>query len=360
MSYRAFAWAMVMVFVAGCAIQEAPPGGPEDKTPPKIVATFPAPDSAGVAPDSEIRFAFSEKMTRTRLERSVTFSPPVKIRSARWQGNTIHLLPEEPLHGDTTYIVQLKGGYSDFHRVRNDADYEFAFATSAHIDSGTIGGRVLFRRKPSEKAVVRLFALPRDSAFSPSAARPDRETMTGGDGTYELRYLPSAGESFAVWAFQDVNGNGSFDRDNDVGQDLSDTLLLDAERYAIASHDLFIVDPKEPAEISGVVKNETGIDTAFVSVAAHAVGDSIPPTAYTICAQDGSFRMPLLKGTYVLYAFHDVQLDSLCGTYPCGEDSLETCVEPCVVLPESLIVAPGAKIQLPEIVLGAVQSTEDP
>ena len=167
---RVFAIVLTL-FLAACAIPERPPGGPEDKKPPKVVATYPEAGSAGVSEDSEVRITFDESMTRARLERTVVFHPEVAVRKATWKKKTVTLIPERPLHPDTTYVIELKAGFADAHGVRNTDGFRFAFATSASIDSGMISGRVLFRRNPTANGVVRLFALPRDTSFVAGAAR---------------------------------------------------------------------------------------------------------------------------------------------------------------------------------------------
>ncbi len=187
---------------ASCAIPEPPPGGPEDKTAPEALATLPADGAAGVSTGAEIEIEFSEKLSGARFDRFVEFSPEVKIAKTRWRGKRLFVEPAEALRSDTTYVVRIRPGFTDAHNVRSERGYEFGFATSASVDTGTISGRVYFRRKPAERGVVRLFVLPRDSSFAPEAARPDREGVTAADGTYKLRYLPQRSVPFLLWAFQ--------------------------------------------------------------------------------------------------------------------------------------------------------------
>ena len=165
---------LLCAFVA-CAITEPPTGGPEDRTPPRVEGTSPSNGTVGVAPDAVVELTFNESMTRANIERHITFHPDVFIKKTRWSNNTVSLELEEPLHPDTTYLVELGAGYADTHGVRSDKVFRFAFATSSFIDSGEVSGRVYFRREPSDKAVVKLFVLPRDSGFAPQAGRPDRE-----------------------------------------------------------------------------------------------------------------------------------------------------------------------------------------
>jgi hypothetical protein len=350
---RLFLWTILFLAMAtACAVQAPPSGGPEDKTPPKVVATVPASDSAGVSPESEISITFDEDMTRRRVERLLQLFPPIEIGSVSWKGRTIRIRPASPLHPDTTYYVILAGGYRDNHRVANKDEYRFAFATSAAIDSGTISGRVYFKREPTSKAVVRCFVLPVDSGFQPAAARPDRETTVDKEGEYELGYLPTVGDAFIVWAFEDANQNGMYAPGSEAAQQLPDTVRLMPNRPHARERNIFIIDPNEPAQVAGVVVNRSGLDTLAVSVGLYADSAISAPSYLTSCDTTGVFEFGSVKaGAYALFAFVDVVRDSVCGSYPCPEDSSRTCAEPCTQYPDSLFLEPGGRTRLDTLYL---------
>jgi hypothetical protein len=347
-------WLVAGLLLVSCAIPEAPPGGPEDKTPPEVTATRPLAGASGVPTDTKIEIEFSEKMRTVRFERSVELFPAAKVSKARWKKNLVSIEFEEPLHPDTTYIVSVKAGFADAHNVRSDRPFDFAFATSAQIDTGSIAGTVYFRRKPSNKAVVKLFVLPKDSSFTPASTRPDREVLAKEDGTYEFGYLPAREVPFVLFAFHDANGNTVFDRDNEVGETLPDTLVLAGARPRLVLQDIYIVDPKEPASITGFVVNATKYDSVPVTITLHEAADTVPPTYITRADDKGDYTFrSVLKGVYALYAFLDLKRDSVCGSYPCPEDSTTECREFCVSYPESVRVSPGDEIRLMNLRLEA-------
>jgi len=350
---------VVLCGLAACAIQEAPSGGPADTRPPQITGTFPEADSSGVSTETEIRLEFDESMKKTRFERFVTTHPRIAIGKTGWSKTAFVLLPEEPLHPDTTYIVELQGGYSDSHGVPNPTTFEFAFATSAAIDSGVVSGHVFFRRQPSQTAVVRLFVLPKDSAFAPEETLADRQATVSPDGSFELGYLPTDDRDFVIWAFEDTDDNGSYTPEQDVGAERPDTVSLAAGTPLVDDMRILIVDPKEPAKIVGKIINSTGIDTMPVTLAIHAVTDTAPPTYTTRSTPDGDYSfVQVLKGQYTLFAFVDFQSDSLCGNYACGPDSTSVCIEPCVQYPDTLIIEPGQQITLEELILESAGGSE--
>jgi hypothetical protein len=291
-------------------------------------------------------------MTSARLERQVTFHPNVIIKKVKWDDKTIILEPEQSLHPDTTYIVKLKSGFQDHHRVANAKGHQFAFATSARIDSGQISGTVYFRRKPTDKGYVHLFVLPKDLSFTPDVTRADREAASDENGRFTFKFLPTGNVDFILWGYQDQSGNSRFDRPKEVGEVHPDTLRLTANMPIIAGKDIVIVDPNEPGEVSGIVKNMTELDTVAVSIALYAENDTTPPAYYTRCTLEGQYGFANIRaGVYALRAFLDMAADSLCGDYPCPQDTTQNCTEPCVQYPDSVRVEPGMKLKLDDLIL---------
>ncbi len=336
--------AVACAALAACAVPQPPSGGPPDRTPPRVVASVPAPDSTGVAPTSALAVTFSEPMTRTGLERRIRLWPPIEIGRVRWRGRTIEITPYRPLHPDTTYVVEIEAGVRDEHGVASKDPVRFAFATSAHLDTARIEGHVRFRREPSA-AVVRAFRLPRDSTFVPRAARADREAVAGDDGAYVLRWLPSDGGRWLVWAFVDRNHDGR-PGEREYGATAGDTVVLDAAHPVARGVDIDIVDPTEPGVVRGHVDNRTGIDTIAVTVTMTRAGHD-RPDAIRRATPAGDFAFArVAPGTYALAAFLDLAPDSVCGRWPCADDTLHGCAEPCVAPADSVRVAPGDTVRV--------------
>lgn len=343
-----------MLWLGACAIQDPPPGGPEDRTAPQVSISVPEAGAVDVPSGSSIRLQFSEKMQRTRLERQLTFNPPIVIHRSRWDGDALVIFPET-LHPETTYVVELAAGFGDAHGVKSVDPFRFAFATAAAVDSGLVEGRVFFRRKPTEKGIVRLFVLPKDSAFAPEAGRPDRQVHVWPDGTYRFEWLPTNNSRILLWAFHDTNGNGAFDAATEFGERLGDTLRLNPETPVARGARIGIVDPTEPAELKGRIVNATVNDSFPITVSLSELSDTTPLTYLARCGTDGEYLLRPLSGRYVLRAFMDFEADSVCGRYPCpgeGADSNSTCLEPCSLYPDTIPVDPGGSITLDDLILG--------
>jgi hypothetical protein len=356
-SRRVAAFVVAMgVGALACAVSVPPSGGPEDTNPPRVAETVPTRDSTGVAVTSPIAITFSDDMTRARVERSVQVQPPVTFDRVRWDGRTL-IIQTGGMQRDTTYVVHVKPGYRDNHGVPAKASFEFAFATGAALDTARVEGVVYFKREPSARAVVRCFRVPRADDFDPLASRPDRETTTGKDGTYQLRYLPANDARFVLMAFIDVNGNGALDSPGEPALEYPDTVFLTAALPVVKGVDFKVIDPKEPAVVSGKVSNETEIDSVKASVLLVAVSDSTRAAMYTLCKETGDFEFPrVVAGSYVIRAFLDMRPDSVCGTWDCPDTTLAPCLEPCMEAPDTLRVEPGATVKVPPLVLRRKES----
>jgi uncharacterized protein (DUF2141 family) len=343
---------LLAALAAACAVSVPPSGGPEDRTAPKVTHTVPRADSAGVDPASPIRIGFSEPMTRTRLERQVVTSPPIRIARVGWEDGALVIYPEGGLARDTTYVVRLKPGFRDQHGVVSESAHEFAFATGAALDSARIEGTVWLRREPAKKAVVRCFRLPGADTLDLEVARADRETAAGPDGRFALRYLPSAGGRFRVMAFADQNGNGVFDRATEAVAVLPDTFVLAAAVQVVADVKIKLVDPNEPGVVRGRVFNETGIDTARVLAALYAPVDSTRAAYTSPCDSSGAYEFRQVKaGEYVLRAFVDLKADSVAGRWPCPGGPPEGCEEPVARLARPVVVKPAGELEAPGLVI---------
>jgi hypothetical protein len=343
---------VVLVATLACAVSEPPSGGPEDRAPPAVASTQPAPDSTGVDPSSAIAITFTEDMARARVERLVTVQPSITIDRVEWQDRTLIIRPSGGLARDTTYVVRVKPGYRDRHGVTATGTREFAFATGASLDTASIAGTVRFRREPVPKGVVRCFRVPGPEALDPTASRPDREAHTRPDGGYRLRYLPGNDARFVVMAFVDANGNGSFERASESFLVRADTVVLTPAVPVATNVNMDIVDPKEPGVVRGNVVNETGIENVPVSVALFEGADTTRARHFGVCDDVGSFELGnVLRGSYLLRAFLDLRADSVCGDYPCPDATQALCLEPCVALADTVRVEPGQTVQVGTLVL---------
>jgi hypothetical protein len=335
--------------VLSCAVVQPPPGGPEDRQPPHVLSVIPAPDSAGVGRDTEISIAFSEKVDGDTFKERLRLYPPVGFEEIKVKGNMLQVRFAESLP-ETTLTLLLSGGYADLHGVQNKVSFIYHFATTAVIQSGTITGKVLFKNSIDPKGVVKLFTVIADSTLSYKTARESRITFAGDDGGFTFSALPTDSTRFILWAFSDENGDGLFAEQKEFHLLYPDTLQLTPSRHTATEIFINIIDPNEPGVVIGSIIDETGMGRVLtVRFEPLMPGE----TALIVRADStGSFvagKIP--PGRYLIQAFVDIAPDSLCGTYAAPDDSTLMLTEPCITLPDTLVVEPGGERTLDPVTL---------
>lgn len=347
----------LLVFALACAVSVPPDGGPEDKAPPRIVESIPHSDSTGVDPNSAIRLRFSEPMHEERVERNVTVNPPIEIRRVHWEGTTLVIEPAQPLVRDTTYVVRVKPDYQDRHNVPGAQTHEFAFATgTAPLDTARIVGKVSLKHGPAVKAIVRGFRVSARDTLRVERDKADREAITGPDGKFTLRHLPSNGARFVLLAFMDQNNNSFYDLDNDPGIIYADTVTILPGHPVVEDIELALLDPREPGGVKGIVSNQSGADSARVMVAIYEKSDTTRASYRAVCDSTGAYEVKSVKpGEYTLRAFVDIKADSLPGTYPCATNP-KGCAEPFARRPGWLKVQAATTVTEPVLVIRKKES----
>ncbi len=224
------------LFLASCAGQIEPSGGPPDTTPPSIVHT--EPDSAAThvtAPRVEIEF--SEYVDRLSVQQSIFVSPYVGELSFDWSGKSVSITFSDSLRKNTTYVVNVGTDVKDVNAGNRMAHgFSLAISTGDSIDVGSIAGRVY----DAHPEGIMLFAYKLEGlnpdTLDPTHTKPDYIQQTGGDGTFELSHL-SLGP-YRVFAIRDEYRNLLYDRQvDDFGVWRSDITLV-AGRPAVRDIDM--------------------------------------------------------------------------------------------------------------------------
>lgn len=207
---------------SGCAMRQPPGGGPQDKTPPSVIRTFPLPDSLNIAPDLDhIEIVFSERMNQESLTNNLFISPPLEYESNWEDWDDVVLLFDDSLQADRTYVISVASGMEDLHKNKMAESFQFAFSTGSQMDRNKIQGRI-FTDETSRTFNLFAYELSDSLGFNPFNRKPDYISMTGNDGTFELNFMKNG--QFRILAVDDMNGN----------------LRLDAatEAFGIASRDV--------------------------------------------------------------------------------------------------------------------------
>lgn len=211
--------------LSDCAYKVAPSGGPEDKTPPEIVSTFPTPDSTNIKSLPYLEFRFSESVDKASFQNETWLLPELPGGyELKWKGSkTLRIIFKDTLEKDQTYIFTIGTGARDLHRNSLRSPLVLPFSTGNEIDRGEISGRV-FEKNPRG---IFIYAYVLSDTFAASTIfkrKPRYYTQIGNNGDYQLGYLKK--DSYRVYALEDNNGDKKY--------------TLQTDRIGIPSKDITI------------------------------------------------------------------------------------------------------------------------
>jgi len=216
-----------------CAGELPPSGGPVDTVPPKIVATYPEPNTVNFS-DNKIILEFDKYVEESSVEGSIFISPAIELLEFDWSGKKVEVQFAQKLRPRTTYVVNVGTDVVDIrNRNRTDKAFTLAFSTGGSIDSGFISGRV-YDEKPEG---VMIFAYRHDSletsTVDPSVEKPDYLTQTGKDGSFSLTHLGLG--LYRLFAVRDEYKNLLYDVGNDQIGMYNRDVVLDTTRSSVVN-----------------------------------------------------------------------------------------------------------------------------
>lgn len=205
-----------------CAKQAPPPGGPEDKTPPRILSVSPAGNAERVALDAEIEIRFSERIEPRSIRSSLFITPYLGELEYKWSGSRLRIRRSQPLRENTTYVVTVGSEVRDLRNNPMEQSFTWAFATGDSLNKGRIKGRV-FEEGRVQGILVWAYLLG-DRAPNPAKDPADYVTQTDSKGGYELTYL--APTRYRLFAVRDQNNSRLYEPGVDA--------------LGVATHDVFL------------------------------------------------------------------------------------------------------------------------
>lgn len=169
-----------------CASQGFPPGGPEDRTPPFIVSTFPPSDTTNVSRTVDVTIEFSEPVSPASAEASIFITPfPGETVRYNWKRDRrLTISFGDSLLESRTYIITVGAGTKDRRNNMMEESFTLAFSTGDVLDQGRIRGQVYGDNK--EGTQVWLYDLAETPDPNPEDQFPLYITQAGVDGSYRL------------------------------------------------------------------------------------------------------------------------------------------------------------------------------
>ena len=192
----------------------APPGGPPDSLPPRILVVHP--ESGAVVRDlsgaAVIQFdevidemaggAAAGAGTVGGIGRQVILSPVAGDVDVSWHRKSIHVKPSEGWKPGRVYHLEVLPGIVDLSRNATKQGALVVFSTGPALPHAAISGTALqwVEQRALGRAVVRAARLPDTVAYV---------TLADSAGGFALRDVPSG--RYRVLAIQDQNGNRQLD-----------------------------------------------------------------------------------------------------------------------------------------------------
>lgn len=191
---KIFTSLLIIGLLSGCAKRGAPPGGPADITPPRVISTIPADGDTLVPNDSKIIINFDEPVKSN--QNTILIYPPIDDMSIRFSSKSVKIIHREPLKDSTTYSLILTPEFSDRHGNPIGKSFEAAFSTGRTLDTLILDGCVFDGELFSGVANATI-AVYSDSIMSQP---PMRITFSADNGTFNIKHLPYR----KLWLFAGV------------------------------------------------------------------------------------------------------------------------------------------------------------
>ncbi|MDE3059027.1 MAG: Ig-like domain-containing protein [Bacteroidota bacterium] len=281
--FSSFPTFFVFLFLAGCAGQRPPEGGPVDLSPPEISSVYPEPNTVRFS-GNHFSLEFNKYVDHRSVEESIFISPYAGDLEFDWSGREVEATFPSSLKKSTTYVITVGTDVVDLNNHNRMASaYTLAFSTGGAIDSGKIEGRV-FDEKPEGVMIFayRLNDLNPDT-LNPMALKPDYITQTGKEGTYSLSHLAMG--NYRLVAVRDEYRNLLYDPETDAAGLLPADVTLTAKDTLRAgmNFQLEIEDTTAPRLLSAqssnvhhvVLKFSESLDTSSVLPRDFSIADTL-------------------------------------------------------------------------------------
>ncbi len=158
----------VMLLVYACANKaQGPTGGPKDKTPPRVLRSFPA-NGALDYNKKQVEIDFDEMVSIEKASENVIISPPqVKEPDVKSLGKKVTVNFGDKLLDNTTYSINFGNAIVDLNEKNPLKNYLFSFSTGNQIDTLKISGTVINSEdlNPMSGVIVGIYLETSDSVF---------------------------------------------------------------------------------------------------------------------------------------------------------------------------------------------------
>jgi hypothetical protein len=197
--------ALSIVLLFQCANPVTPTGGAKDVLPPIIKVTTPTDRSSNIKPNI-IVFRFNEFIQASNIKEQIVISPKTNGKPSINVGkdNVTIKFEGDVFNDNTTYSIHLNEAIKDLNEGNQGIYKPLLFSTGNTLDTQYLFGNCTFIEEPKSKK-VRIQSLN----------KPNYKSIANKDLRFSLYGLPS--DSITIIAYNDLNGNDSFESNEDVG-----------------------------------------------------------------------------------------------------------------------------------------------
>ncbi|HEX8692740.1 MAG TPA: Ig-like domain-containing protein, partial [Longimicrobium sp.] len=229
--------------LVSCAHIEAPPGGAEDKEPPRLVATRPDTLARTRGFQGDVLFVFDEGLSEQGIDTLVSVSPRTSSPDVDKSGDELSVGLRGGWQPNRVYQVTIAPGLQDRFGNRTTEPIRLVFSTGPEIPATLAVGEVVDRTttRPAAGARVEAVLLPDSLVYA---------TRTDSAGRYAFEQVPEG--DYRLRAYNDQNRSRTPDP-----FEASDTATLRvAARDTVQARRLSIVRPDTTPPAAGSARGE--------------------------------------------------------------------------------------------------------
>ncbi len=273
------------VILTGCANQQMPSGGDDDKVPPRIKYLYPKPNTTNFSGD-EITIQFDEYVDRRSFIDAFFITPKPKGGiSYDWSGKEVTVKFDKGLEKNKTYLFVIGKIFKD---IRNNSiadPVQFAVSTGPNIDKGKLSGKVYGNNFDRYFIFAYKYNPGESSIIDPSKVNPDYIMPVSADGNYRFENLSYG--NYRLFSVFDNDLNGLYD--------------VELEQISISDRDVEVSDTTSHTGVNFINKDLLVQDNFYSGkdFYKNLVSDSIGAVFTNL--QDGDKTVGMLSRYYLYF-----------------------------------------------------------
>ncbi|HEU0077247.1 MAG TPA: Ig-like domain-containing protein, partial [Longimicrobiaceae bacterium] len=197
-SLRGARAALLLLPLAACAHIEPPPGGPEDREAPQLLATRPDTMRRGGAFSDPVVLLFDERLSEQSVRDAVSVSPRTSAAEVDHRGDEIRVSLRRGWESGRIYQVTVEPGVQDLFNNRRTEPVRLVFSTGPEIPDTRLSGTVTARTTGRPEVGTRVEATLAPDSLVYAA-------QTDSTGAFTFRQIPAG--QYRVRAFRDQNAD---------------------------------------------------------------------------------------------------------------------------------------------------------